>query len=78
MSLTNEQRLNIAWRHYVTSGSGPHPGGMPAQPSKMHSFVAEDGIVFLRNSFETLAKLHVDDNGNLEELPFDPYESASA
>lgn len=72
--LTPDDRLGLALRYYFANFTGPHPGGMPAQPSKYACTVEESGIVVLRNSYYVLAKLRVNDDGRVEELDFDAYE----
>jgi hypothetical protein len=71
---SKEVRINLAMDHYLKTQPAPHPGFMPAQPSKMRSTVDEDGIVVLRNRCEVLAKLRIHDDWRIEELAFDPRE----
>ncbi|HEY7158644.1 MAG TPA: hypothetical protein VH575_32165 [Gemmataceae bacterium] len=71
-NLSSNERLSLAMDHYFANWTGPYPGGHPAQPSITRSSVEEDGIVTLRNSFRMLAKMRVSDNGQVEELDFDP------
>jgi hypothetical protein len=71
---SKEVRINLAMDHYLKTKSGPNPGFMPAQPSKMRSTVDETGIVTLRNQHEVLAKLRIHEDWRIEELAFDPRE----
>ncbi len=65
-----DERLNAALHYYYRTSSS-----LPLHPKVSNCSVGDDGTVTLRNSVYVLARMLVDESGQVEEMDIDSFDN---